>query len=171
MPPNLNRYLQEPAKLVVYPTQGSESENKLYKDLAERIQKKSESGLSGREARLILDTELKEEDLKGQSVMFLGGEGTNAAVAKIKNQLPKDMEINKNNFLIKNDTYRGSVIALLISLASPFNPKTRFPDSESGASEVPPRPLLRLGQLSGFDSERSSRKTLSLRLNRCRQNR
>jgi aminopeptidase N len=143
MPPNLNRYLQEPAKLVVYPTQGSESENKLYKDLAERIQKKSESGLSGREARLVLDTELKEEDLKGQSVMFLGGEGTNAAVAKIKNQLPKDMEINKNNFLIKNDNYRGSGNALLISLASPFNPEkilTIFLGlSESGASEVAPR--------------------------------
>jgi len=136
MPPNLNRYLQEPVKLVVYPTQGSESENKLYKNLAERIQKKSE-------AHLVSDTELKEEDLKAQSVMFLGGEGTNAAIAKIKEQLPKDMEINKNSFRIKNDNYRGSGNALLVSLANPFNPEkilTIFLGlSESAISEVAPR--------------------------------
>ncbi len=136
MPPNLNRYLQEPTKLVVYPTQGNESEKKLYKDLAERIQKKGE-------ARLVADIELKEENLKDQSVLFLGGEGVNAAIAKVKEQLPKEVEINKQGFRIKNDSYRGSGHALLVSLASPFNPDkiiTIFLGlSESAASEVAPR--------------------------------
>jgi hypothetical protein len=136
MPFNLNRYLQEPSKLIVYPTQGSASENKLYKDLADRILKKNG-------ARLLPDTELKEEDLRDQSVLFLGGEATNAAIAKIKNQMPKEIEINKNSFRIGKDNYRLSVHAFLASFASPFNPDKIFTIflglSESAASEVAPR--------------------------------
>jgi len=143
MPPNLNHYLQEPDRLVVYPTQGNEPENKLYKDLAERIQKKSEAGLSDRQTRLVSDMELKEEDLKNQSVLFLGGEGVNAAIAKVKDQFPKAVEIKKQAFRIKNDNYNGPGHALLVSLASPFNPDkiiTIFLGlSESAASEVSPR--------------------------------
>jgi len=136
MPPNLNRYLQEPAKLVVYPTQGNESENKLYRDLAERIQMKGE-------ARLVADTELKEEDLKDHSALLLGGDGVNAAIAKIKSQLPQEIEVNKNSFRIKSDNYRGSGQVLLASVVSPFNPDKIltifFGPSESAASEVAPR--------------------------------
>jgi aminopeptidase N len=150
MPPNLNRYLQDPVKLVVYPTQGNESENKLYKDLAERIEEKSKAGLSqpdrqagGGQVRLVPDVGLKEEDLKDQSVLFLGGEGVNAAIEKLKDRLSRGVEIDRQGFQIKNDRYRSSDNALLVSLVSPFNPSriiTVFLGlSESAASKVAPR--------------------------------
>ncbi len=114
LPAMLNLFVTDPQRLVVVP-EGEAPALASYRDLAERVA--PQDGVAVRKAGAFTSA-----DLRGASVLVLGGPGAGPSFEWARRGLPRGVDLRPDGFQVGGKDYRGEGMALLLSFRNPDDP-------------------------------------------------
>jgi hypothetical protein len=144
LPAMLNLFVTDPRRLVVLP-EGDPKAVSPYRELAERVLKQDAT------VSLRSGAGLAADDLRGASVLLLGGPGTGPAFQWARRGLPHGTDLRPDGFRVNGIDYRGEGMALLLSFRNPDEP-THVVTVFYGLSPEAVRPVARLLFFYGWNS-------------------
>lgn len=114
LPAMLNLFVTDPQRFVVLP-EGEPPALASYRALAERVA--SQDGALVRKAGALTPA-----DLRGASVLILGGPGAGPPYEWARRGFPRGVDLRPDGFRVGGKDYRGEGMALLLSFRNPDNP-------------------------------------------------
>ncbi|MFQ6092556.1 MAG: M1 family metallopeptidase [bacterium] len=112
--PSISLVMGDKNRIIVIPTRGDAQSQRVYRTLADRINRT-------REAEVMDDTEVAEEDLKENSLFVFGGPGENRILDKVARGLPEEVALSDGAFTLFGEGYTGSGHCLVAVFRNPFN--------------------------------------------------
>jgi aminopeptidase N len=110
--PCLNALLEDRDKILVLPERGDEESRKIYLELAQMVQK-------AKGGRILLEKELKDEDVRNASLMLLGDSWRGSHVSKLISGLPHAFRLRDGKFQAEGDAVNEGDESFLLTFAHP----------------------------------------------------
>jgi len=111
--PCLNALLEDRDRIVVLPERGDEESRKIYLELAQMIQK-------AKGGRILLERELKDEDVRNASLMLLGDSWKGPHVSKLVSGLPPALRLKDGKFQVEGNVVSEGDDSFLLTFAHPL---------------------------------------------------
>ncbi len=143
LPAMLNLFVTDTKRLVVVPS-GDPATVAPYREIADRMAKQDSVGIRSAEKPA-------QNDLRGTSVLLLGGPAAGPSFEWAKRGLPRGVELRPDGFRVGGRDYRGDGMAVLLSFRNPDDP-SHVVSVFYGLSSEAVKPVARLLFFYGWNS-------------------